>query len=147
MEWAANACICWRRRRHRQRDAEEKEREEAERRLEAGRGRTTRAMGMTLKTTHCELEGEGQRRKRGDRNDDAASAGGKRRQRGDEDGEQRGEQTASGARCTGSGATFRHTLQNAQRFPRSVSEVSPSASCTVPSSMSAKRRFAAEAWV
>ena len=98
MEWAANACICWRRRRHRQRDAEEKEREEAERRLEAGRGRTTRAMGMTLKTTHCELEGEGQRRKRGDRNDDAASAGGKRRQRGDEDGEQRGEQTASGAR-------------------------------------------------
>jgi len=98
MEWAANACICWRRRRHRQRDAEEKEREEAERRLEAGRGRTTRAMGMTLKTTHCELEGEGQRRKRGDRNDDAASAGGKRRQRGDEDDEQRGEQTASGAR-------------------------------------------------
>ena len=55
MEWAANACICWRRRRHRQRDAEEKEREEAERRLEAGRGRTTRAMGTTLKTTHCEL--------------------------------------------------------------------------------------------
>ena len=45
-----------------------------------------------------ELEGEGQRRKRGDRNDDAASAGGKRRQRGDEDDEQRGEQTASGAR-------------------------------------------------
>ena len=49
IEWAANACICWRRRRRRQREAEEKEREEAERRLEAGRGRTTRAMGMTLK--------------------------------------------------------------------------------------------------
>mmetsp|Transcript_36127 Transcript_36127/g.116327 ORF Transcript_36127/g.116327 Transcript_36127/m.116327 type:complete len:392 (+) Transcript_36127:427-1602(+) len=65
--------------------------------LEAGRGRTTRAMGTTLKTTHCELEGEGRRRKRGDRSDDAASAGGKRRQRGDEDDEQRGEQTASGA--------------------------------------------------
>ena len=53
---------------------------------------------MTLKTTHCELEGEGRRKKRGDRSDDAASAGGKRRQRGDEDDEQRGEQTASGAR-------------------------------------------------
>ena len=98
MEWAANACICWRRRQRRQREAEEKERREAERRLEAGRGRTTRAMGKALRTTHRELESGGRRGKRDGRSDDAASAGGKRQQRGDEDDEQRGEQTANGVR-------------------------------------------------